>query len=213
MTLDKTPRTLICSLILAATLLSAPAARAGSGREIAAAGYFILAGLQIPAVAFEFVGYSRLHGQLDGYAGDADFASTAGSVANCNLVGGILHSAKFVAWTVGGVSLMADGEGLPMGMVALNGGLDMANAIMGITAGAMILGARDNVDIGGTPLNQAATLAGVVHLVFGSISAIVALPELMVGVFALVAMAETDRPQHDVRVAFSPTGVTVFGRF
>lgn len=213
MTLGKTCRSLLVVSIFAATLMSAPQARAGDGRAVLSAGYFILAGLQIPAVAFEFVAYNRLHGELDGWEGDADFASQANAVASCNLVGGILHSAKFVAWTVGGLSVFADGEALPLGMVALNGGLDMANAIMGITAGAVILGSRDNVAIGGTPLNQAATLSGVVHLVFGSISAIVTLPELLVGVLGMVAMADRAPALEGIRFAVTPTGVTLYGRF
>ncbi len=212
---SRTLRGAACAFVIIASLAAAPQAHAGGGREIAAAGYFILAGLQVPAVAFEFVGYSRLNGQLGDWSQDEQFAETARSVARCNLVGGILHSVKFLAWTAGGVSLMSDGEGgFPLAMVALNGGLDMANAIMGITAGAMILGARDNVEgLAGTSLNQAATLSGVVHILFGSISAIVTLPELMVGVFGLVAMAELRQDAPDVRVAFNPAGVTVYGRF
>ena len=214
MSLPRILRNTACTLIVITSLSVAPQARAGSGREIAAAGYFLLAGLQVPAVAFEFVAYGRLNGALDGWMLDEDFADTAHSVATCNLVGGILHTTKFLAWSAGGVALMTDTELFPLAMVALNGGLDMANAILGITAGAMILGARDNVEgLAGSDLNKAATMSGVVHVVFGAISAIVTLPELMVGIFGIVAMAELERDRPDVRVAFSPTGLTVYGRF
>jgi len=213
MKLSTTVRSVVCGWVLVVALASAPVAQAGSGRDIAAAGYFILAGLQIPAVAFEFVAFNRLNTELGGWEGDQAFADQANAVATANLVGGILHGLKFAAWTMGGASMLADGEVIPLAMVAVNGGLDMANAIMGITAGAIILGSRDNVPIGGTPLNRAATLSGVVHLVFGTISAIVTLPELLVGVFGMVAMARLERPDPAVRVAFAPNGVTLYGRF
>ena len=211
--MKRTLRSVVCGWVVVAALAVTPAASAGDGREVLAAGYFILAGLQLPAVTFELVAYNRLNTQLGGWEGDAAFAEQARAVAAANLVGGMLHGVKFAAWCIGGASVLTEAEVVPLAMVALNGGLDMANAIMGITAGAIILGSRDNVPIGGTPLNQAATLSGVVHLVFGSISAIVTLPELLVGVFGMVAMARLERSNPAVRVAFAPNGVTLYGRF
>jgi len=199
-------------LVLVAALAMPTAARAGTGRQIMAAGYFTLAGLQIPAVAFEFVAYSKLHGQLGTWQGSDDFASKASSAANGNLVGGILHTTKFLTWTLGGLAAMADDNAVPLVMVLVAGGLDMANAIIGITGGAVILGAKGSANIGGTPMNEAATWSGVVHIVFGSIAAAVTLPELLVGLFGTIALAER---QHTppVRLALTPNGVFLAGRF
>ncbi len=200
--------------LLAILLMPAPSARAGdTGRQVAAAGCFTLAGLQIPAAAFEFASYSRLHTELGTWNGDAVFADKARASATGNLVGGILHSTKFLAWTLAGMGAMGEVEGLPLAMVLLNGGLDMGNAIMGITLGAIILGARRNVDIAGTPMGEVSSLSGIVHLVFGSISAIITLPEILVGLVGVIATADLDRPLPAVRFAISPTGFTLSGRF
>jgi hypothetical protein len=204
----------IATLALLVLLLTpALPARADTGRQIAAAGFFTLAGLQIPAAAFEFASYSRLNTELGGWEGDASFGDKAHSAATANLAGGILHSAKFLAWTLAGMGAMGEVETLPLAMVLLNGGLDMGNAIMGVTSGAILLGAKRNADVAGTPMGEAATLSGVVHLVFGSISAIITLPELLIGLFGVIATADLDRPARDVRFAISPTGFTLSGRF
>ena len=200
------------ALALMAALAVPSAARAGTGREIMAAGFFTLAGLQIPAATFEYVAYGKLHGQLDSWNGSDAFASKAHDAATGNLVGGILHTTKFAVWSLGGVAAMADDNAVPLVMVLINGGLDMASAIVGITGGAVILGARGSANIGGTPMNEAATWSGVVHIVFGSISAAVTLPELLVGLFGTIALAErqVDRPVH---LALTPNGVFLSGRF
>ena len=200
------------AVVLAVTLWPAAPAQAKGGEEFLGAGMFVLAGLQIPAATFEFVAYSKMQSPLGEWQGDSGFADKARGAANCNLVGGVLHSVKFAAWMAGGAGAMSGHEQLTMGMVLLNGGLDMTNAIMGITAGAFILGAKGSADIAGTPINEAATFSGVVHLIFGGISALITIPELLVGLGGVIATAERERLS-PIRFAVSPQGVLIYGRF
>ena len=217
MTIDRrTPFGIAPLLLLLATLLTtgqAQEAHAGSGRDVAAAGYFVLAGLQIPAVAFEAVAAVRMNRALVGYTGDATFISRSRSAATGNIVGSTIHGLKFICWTLGGVAVMAEMEFLPLVMVLANGLLDMGNAIVGITLGAMVLGAKRNAGVAGTGAGDAATLSGIVHLVFGSISAIITLPEILVGLFGAIMSAEAPWQDRNLRLALGPGSVSVVGRW
>jgi len=211
-TRSRWPLAAVCVLLLITCMSSAGPARAKSGGDFVAAGMFVLAGLQIPAATFEYVAYAKMRTQLADFSGDAGFADKARGAGNCNLIGGVLHSVKFIAWAAGGAGAMSGSEQLATAMVLVNGGLDMANAIMGITAGAFVLGAKGSAGLAGTPMNEAATFSGIVHLIFGGISALVTIPELLVGLGGVIATASIDPPSR-VRFAVSPQGVCVRGRF
>ena len=198
---------------LALTALPATSARAGTGRELASAGYFVLAGLQLPAVGFELASALKLKGQLDLYTGDEAFAGKATSAYRGNIAGAAIHGVKFVCWAVGGISIMGDTEFLPMLMVFANGLLDMGNAIMGVVLGASLLGSKRSAMVAGSPMGDAATLSGVVHIVFGSISAIVTLPELLVGLFGAIISAQAPWKDRDIRLAVGPGSVSLVGRW
>lgn len=210
------PRLTILVLVAALIWAALPStdARAGSGRELASAGYFVLAGLQLPAVGFEAVAAVKLRRQLAQYSGaDAAFEGKATAAYRGNIAGAAIHGVKFVCWTVGGMAIMGDMDFLPMLMVFANGLLDMGNAIMGVVLGASLLGAKRSAMVAGSPMGDAATLSGVVHIVFGSISAIVTLPELLVGLFGAILSAQAPWKDRDWRVAVGPGSVSVVGRW
>ncbi len=205
---------LLLAAALAVTALPASSARAGTGRELASAGYFVLAGLQLPAVGFEVVSAIKLGRQIKLYDGaDAAFEGKAIAAYRGNIAGAVLHGVKFLCWAAGGVGIMGDQDLLPMLMVLANGLMDMGNAIMGIVLGASLLGAKRSAMVAGSPMGDAATLSGIVHLVFGSISAIITLPELLVGLFGSIISAQGPWKDRDVRVAVGPGSVSVFGRW
>jgi len=209
--LRRTPLLLLAAALLW-TAVPPSDAHAGTGRELASAGYFVLAGLQLPAVGFEAAAAVKLRRQLADYAGaDAAFEGKAMDAYRGNIAGAAIHGVKFVCWTVGGLAIMGDMDFLPMMMVFANGLLDMGNAIMGIVLGASLLGAKRSV--AGSPMGDAATFSGVVHIVFGSISAIVTLPELLVGLFGAIISAQAPWKDRDWRVAVGPGSVSVVGRW
>ena len=108
---------------------------------------------------------------------------------------------------------MGDTEFLPKLMVFANGLLDMGNAIMGVVLGASLLGSKRSAMVAGSPMGDAATLSGVVHIVFGSISAIVTLPELLVGLFGAIISAQAPLKDRDIRLAVGPGSVSLVGRW
>jgi len=206
--------TLLLIAALALTALPADDARAGTGRELASAGYFVLAGLQLPAVGFEVASAVRLGKQIRLYDGaDEAFETKAIAAYRGNIAGAAIHGVKFFCWALGGVSIMGDEEFLPLLMVFVNGLLDMGNAIMGVVLGASLLGAKRSAMVAGSPMGDAATLSGVVHIVFGSISAIVTLPELLVGLFGAIISAQAPLKDRNLRLAVGPGSVSFSGRW
>ena len=205
---------LFVAALLLWTAVPSSDAQAGTGRDLASAGYFVLAGLQLPAVGFEAAAAVKLRRQLAEWGGsDQAFESKAMDAYRGNIAGAAIHGVKFVCWTVGGMAILGDQEFLPMLMVFANGLLDMGNAIMGVVLGASLLGAKRSAMVAGSPMGDAATLSGVVHIVFGSISAIVTLPELLVGLFGAIISAQAPWKERDWRVAVGPGSVSVVGRW
>ncbi len=209
-------RRMALSLLLVAALALAAAPRtaaAGTGRDLLGAGGFVLAGLQIPPTVFHFVAAGKLNTELGGWTGDEDFERKARTAMQLNIAGGAVHAAKLVAWSAAGLLAIGD-EDVGAAAVTLGiGALDMASAIMSITGGIVVLGAKKAAAVKGTPMGDAATWSGVVHLLFGGISALTTLPELLAGLMGVVAMAERDDRERPVRVAFQPGGIVVHGRF
>ncbi len=209
---------LVLALALTAVLSLPGSAQAGRGSEFAGASAMVLAGLQIPAAVFEFVGAARLTPQLALYDGDEVFLLKARRARTGNVVSGAIHLVKMGAWMGGGLAAVDRGADALPPAILLCGALDMTNAIIGLTMGLELLTGKASAGVKGTPMGDAATWSGVIHLVFGTISAIVTLPEIFAGLLGVVAMTERSAARdrwlaRRVVVVPGPGTVSLVGRF